>query len=91
LYEKFGFEEVPLDDCIYERADIKMEKLIAVIKRSFGIFIPDKAIFLIFLRNFIINNYFNNVNSNNAFHQTTVITTGRKKGGRKKAIFYWYS
>jgi ribosomal protein S18 acetylase RimI-like enzyme len=28
LYEKFGFEEVPLDDCIYERADIKMEKLI---------------------------------------------------------------
>jgi ribosomal protein S18 acetylase RimI-like enzyme len=27
LYEKFGFE-VPLDDCIYERADIKMEKLI---------------------------------------------------------------
>jgi ribosomal protein S18 acetylase RimI-like enzyme len=28
LYEKFGFAEVPLDDCIYERADIKMEKLI---------------------------------------------------------------
>jgi N-acetylglutamate synthase-like GNAT family acetyltransferase len=28
LYKKFGFEEVPLDDCIYERADIKMEKLI---------------------------------------------------------------
>jgi hypothetical protein len=26
--KKFGFEEVPLDDCIYERADIKMEKLI---------------------------------------------------------------
>jgi ribosomal protein S18 acetylase RimI-like enzyme len=25
LYEKFGFAEVPLDDCIYERADIKME------------------------------------------------------------------
>jgi predicted N-acetyltransferase YhbS len=24
-HEKFGFEEVPLDDCIYERADIKME------------------------------------------------------------------
>jgi N-acetylglutamate synthase-like GNAT family acetyltransferase len=25
LYMKFGFAEVPLDDCIYERADIKME------------------------------------------------------------------
>jgi ribosomal protein S18 acetylase RimI-like enzyme len=26
LYEKFGFEEVPLEKDIYERADIKMEK-----------------------------------------------------------------
>jgi predicted GNAT family N-acyltransferase len=25
ISEKFGFAEVPLDDCIYERADIKME------------------------------------------------------------------
>jgi ribosomal protein S18 acetylase RimI-like enzyme len=28
LYEKFGFEEIPLEEGIYERADIKMEKLI---------------------------------------------------------------
>lgn len=28
LYEKFGFEEVPLESGIYERADIKMEKII---------------------------------------------------------------
>lgn len=27
LYRKFGFEEIPLEDGIYERADIKMEKL----------------------------------------------------------------
>ncbi len=29
LYEKFGFVEAPLGDVSYERADIKMEKLIA--------------------------------------------------------------
>ncbi|MFT5647426.1 MAG: ribosomal protein S18 acetylase RimI-like enzyme [Aureispira sp.] len=29
LYEKFGFEEVLLEDGIYERADIKMEKIIS--------------------------------------------------------------
>jgi ribosomal protein S18 acetylase RimI-like enzyme len=29
LYEKFGFTEIPLEDGIYERADIKMEKIIA--------------------------------------------------------------
>ncbi len=28
LYIKFGFQEVPLEDGIYERADIKMEKII---------------------------------------------------------------
>lgn len=28
LYEKFGFIEVPLGDVSYERADIKMEKII---------------------------------------------------------------
>lgn len=28
LYKKFGFEEIPLEDGIYERADIKMEKII---------------------------------------------------------------
>lgn len=28
LYEKFGFEEVTLESDIYERADIKMEKII---------------------------------------------------------------
>ena len=28
LYEKFGFVEVPLEDGIYERADIKMERII---------------------------------------------------------------
>jgi ribosomal protein S18 acetylase RimI-like enzyme len=28
LYEKFGFEEIPLEEGVYERADIKMEKLI---------------------------------------------------------------
>lgn len=28
LYEKFGFVEVPLEDGVYERADIKMEKVI---------------------------------------------------------------
>ncbi|WP_337965621.1 GNAT family N-acetyltransferase [uncultured Flavobacterium sp.] len=27
LYRKFGFEEIPLEDGIYERADIKMEKI----------------------------------------------------------------
>jgi N-acetylglutamate synthase-like GNAT family acetyltransferase len=27
LYEKFGFVEVPVEDGIYERADIKMEKI----------------------------------------------------------------
>jgi ribosomal protein S18 acetylase RimI-like enzyme len=26
LYIKFGFQEVPLEDGVYERADIKMEK-----------------------------------------------------------------
>lgn len=29
LYEKFGFVEVPLEDGIYERADIKMGKVIS--------------------------------------------------------------
>ncbi len=29
LYEKFGFEEVPLESGHYERADIKMEKIIS--------------------------------------------------------------
>lgn len=29
LYEKFGFTEIPLESGIYERADIKMEKIIA--------------------------------------------------------------
>ena len=29
LYEKFGFVEVPLEDGVYERADIKMEKVIS--------------------------------------------------------------
>ena len=28
LYEKFGFVEIPLEDGVYERADIKMEKII---------------------------------------------------------------
>jgi N-acetylglutamate synthase-like GNAT family acetyltransferase len=28
LYRKFGFEEIPVDEGIYERADIKMEKLL---------------------------------------------------------------
>lgn len=28
LYEKFGFEEVPLESGNYERADIKMEKIL---------------------------------------------------------------
>lgn len=28
LYEKFGFNEVTLENCNYERADIKMEKMI---------------------------------------------------------------
>ena len=27
LYRKFGFDEIPLEDGIYERADIKMEKI----------------------------------------------------------------
>jgi N-acetylglutamate synthase-like GNAT family acetyltransferase len=27
LYLKFGFQEVPLEDGVYERADIKMEKI----------------------------------------------------------------
>jgi N-acetylglutamate synthase-like GNAT family acetyltransferase len=29
LYEKFGFKEVLLEDGVYERADIKMEKIIS--------------------------------------------------------------
>ncbi len=29
LYEQFGFIEIPLESGIYERADIKMEKIIA--------------------------------------------------------------
>ncbi|MFW0735772.1 GNAT family N-acetyltransferase [Flavobacterium sp. T12S277] len=29
LYEKFGFIEVPLEDVSYERADIKMEKILS--------------------------------------------------------------
>jgi len=29
LYEKYGFEEVPLENGNYERADIKMEKIIS--------------------------------------------------------------
>lgn len=29
LYEQFGFEEVALEDGVYERADIKMEKIIS--------------------------------------------------------------
>lgn len=29
LYEKFGFEEIALEDGVYERADIKMEKKIS--------------------------------------------------------------
>ncbi|GEM55693.1 GNAT family N-acetyltransferase [Flavobacterium branchiophilum NBRC 15030 = ATCC 35035] len=28
LYEKFGFEEIPLESGVYERADIKMMKII---------------------------------------------------------------
>ena len=28
LYIKFGFQEVPLEDGVYDRADIKMEKII---------------------------------------------------------------
>jgi len=28
LYKKFGFEEVPLEDGVYERANIKMERII---------------------------------------------------------------
>jgi N-acetylglutamate synthase-like GNAT family acetyltransferase len=28
LYKKYGFEEIPLESGIYERADIKMEKII---------------------------------------------------------------
>jgi ribosomal protein S18 acetylase RimI-like enzyme len=28
LYEKFGFVEIPLEDGVYERADIKMERII---------------------------------------------------------------
>jgi len=28
LYKKFGFKEVPLEDGIYERADIKMERIL---------------------------------------------------------------
>tara|TARA_R110000868_G_scaffold194459_2_gene439880 strand:- start:4820 stop:5299 length:480 start_codon:yes stop_codon:yes gene_type:complete len=28
LYEKYGFVEVPLEDSVYERADIKMERII---------------------------------------------------------------
>ena len=29
LYTKFGFQEIPLEDSIYERADIKMEKIMS--------------------------------------------------------------
>ena len=29
LYAKFGFQEIPLEEGIYERADIKMEKIIS--------------------------------------------------------------
>jgi ribosomal protein S18 acetylase RimI-like enzyme len=29
LYTKFGFQEIPLEDGIYERADIKMEKIMS--------------------------------------------------------------
>jgi ribosomal protein S18 acetylase RimI-like enzyme len=29
LYRKFGFKEIPLEDGVYERADIKMEKIIS--------------------------------------------------------------
>lgn len=29
LYEKFGFIEIPLEDGVYERADIKMERIIS--------------------------------------------------------------
>lgn len=28
LYDKFGFVEIPLEDGVYERADIKMERII---------------------------------------------------------------
>jgi ribosomal protein S18 acetylase RimI-like enzyme len=28
LYQKYGFVEIPLEDGVYERADIKMEKII---------------------------------------------------------------
>ena len=28
LYEKYGFAEIPLEDGVYERADIKMERII---------------------------------------------------------------
>ena len=28
LYEKFGFVEIALEDGVYERADIKMERII---------------------------------------------------------------
>ena len=28
LYEKFGFVEIPLEDGVYERADIKMQRII---------------------------------------------------------------
>jgi ribosomal protein S18 acetylase RimI-like enzyme len=28
LYKKYDFEEVPLEDGIYERADIKMERIL---------------------------------------------------------------
>ena len=28
LYEKFGFSEVPLEEAVYERADIKMERIL---------------------------------------------------------------
>ena len=28
LYESFGFTEIPIEDAIYERADIKMEKIL---------------------------------------------------------------
>jgi GNAT superfamily N-acetyltransferase len=34
LYERFGFVEIPLEDGVYERADIKMEKHIELFENS---------------------------------------------------------
>jgi N-acetylglutamate synthase-like GNAT family acetyltransferase len=30
LYKKYGFEEIPVEEGVYERADIKMERLISL-------------------------------------------------------------